>query len=327
MSSDNKNMGNNAAEALEDPDTVMDDAMDSTSGDPDGIKGITLSSFEIAVPVKRASPSGDSSTSSGTRSRSGVETPATSVTVTPADSDTKNTRPRRVNASARALELRQSAFSLNRTTRGKKRTIGEVVKDNSPSESSDARLARALQAEEYQKGGSAKLAKLPNTRNAFFVPNSTDDEGEDLRAQSKMFTSGSTQKSLAYYHKRNSTVAKDEGIFRFIDDSEASDLSDIDMDKAGLNEVAAEMEEEDDEYEEPGADDKGEVSSMDTDPDEEEKPVVSTAPHRGWGRRRRRRGSPTPPLSPGMARLGPRVRAHFHLIACGADEITGTKRA
>lgn len=99
-------------------------------------------SLQVAVPVNNLSASHTSS------SRSSVEngsrsTPATSVAITPVESD--GNRPnKRVSASARVAELRSSTMSLG-TQRGRKRAPLNFTKEDI-----DEALARALQAEEYR---------------------------------------------------------------------------------------------------------------------------------------------------------------------------------
>lgn len=99
-------------------------------------------SLQVAVPVKNLSASHTSSSRSSVENGSG-STPATSVAITPVESD--GNRPnKRVSASARAAELRSSTMSLG-TQRGRKRAPLSFT-----NEDIDEALARALQAEEYR---------------------------------------------------------------------------------------------------------------------------------------------------------------------------------
>ncbi|OJJ81120.1 DNA repair protein RAD16 [Aspergillus glaucus CBS 516.65] len=99
-------------------------------------------SLQVAVPVKNLSASHTSSSRSSVENGSG-STPATSVAVTPVESD--GNRPnKRISASARAAELRSSTMSLG-TQRGRKRGPSGFTKEDM-----DEALARALQAEEYR---------------------------------------------------------------------------------------------------------------------------------------------------------------------------------
>jgi len=92
--------------------------------------------------VKNISASHTSSSRSSVENGSG-STPATSVAITPVESD--GNRPnKRVSASARAVELRASTMSLG-TQRGRKRAPSNFTKEDI-----DEALARALQAEEYR---------------------------------------------------------------------------------------------------------------------------------------------------------------------------------
>lgn len=295
-----------------------DDVLDSGTSKPKGVKGKNLVSVEVAVPLKQPSPFEDSS-SSGTQSRSGLETPATSITVTPAESDTTSSRPhKRVNASARALELRNSSYSLNNASSSKKRGINEI--SNQDSIDSDARLARALQAEEYADS-SSKRVKHSKSSNFSGVHNSTDDENDDLLLN----MSWDATDNKATTSRVRSTANKGKTV---IPDSDASSLSELDLDASEMGDVAAEIEdvemEEDEEYEESEAEDRVVASEEDTDEDETPAPVVA-APIRPSARSRQRaprpsrarRRTPSRDLSPSMRRLPRRVRLpilHFPRI-------------
>jgi len=191
------------------------------------------SSIEIHIPVKKESPAQgpSSSTSVDGASRdemNGDDTPATSVAVTPADSETNKPR-KRVSASARARELRSSAFSLS-TARGLKRDASALSADDSTIESSDAALARALQMEEYQRTG-VKRQKLSMGRSkpALEIQNSTDDDD--------MLTDlGSPPR-----HKAGDSLgAGNEAVIADSEDSALSDLDDL-ADRIG-EQVESEME-------------------------------------------------------------------------------------
>ncbi|KAL2215293.1 putative DNA excision repair protein Rad16 [Thermoascus aurantiacus ATCC 26904] len=191
------------------------------------------SSIEIHIPVKKESPAQgpSSSTSVDGASRdemNGDDTPATSVAVTPADSETNKPR-KRVSASARARELRSSAFSLS-TARGLKRDASVLSADDSTIESSDAALARALQMEEYQRTG-VKRQKLSMGRSkpALEIQNSTDDDD--------MLTDlGSPPR-----HKAGDSLgAGNEAVIADSEDSALSDLDDL-ADRIG-EQVESEME-------------------------------------------------------------------------------------
>ncbi|EFR01858.1 DNA repair protein RAD16 [Nannizzia gypsea CBS 118893] len=102
----------------------------------------------VAIPVKKgsfsASVSGSTSSSRAGESPVGDSTPATTATATPNNEPESSTRRSgRVNAAARALELRNSSLGLN----GRKRTANAAAKR--PNTVDDEKLAAALQAEEY----------------------------------------------------------------------------------------------------------------------------------------------------------------------------------
>lgn len=111
-------------------------------------------SLQVAVPVKNLSASHTSSSRSSVENGSG-STPATSVAITPVESD--GNRPnKRVSASARAAELRSSTMSLG-TQRGRKRGLSGFTKEDM-----DEALARALQAEEYRAINPKRQKRSPD---------------------------------------------------------------------------------------------------------------------------------------------------------------------
>lgn len=105
--------------------------------------------LEVAIPLKKRSPSRASSTSTSGDGTIDYNTPATSVAMTPAESEIPQPKAR-VSASARARQLQSSTMSLSHR-RGRKRNASAVVADETTPEASDAALARALQIEEYQE--------------------------------------------------------------------------------------------------------------------------------------------------------------------------------
>ena len=129
---------------------------------------------KVVIPKQESvSPDGPSLSSLGAGSRdgttdeaTGANTPATSVGAA-AESDKKKPRAR-VNATARAQQLRNNAATRRTSTRGKKRPAEEMEPDyDSRDEELDAAIAWALQGEEYDltlplskkaKRGHAKLA-------------------------------------------------------------------------------------------------------------------------------------------------------------------------
>ncbi|KAK2768768.1 DNA repair protein rad16 [Arachnomyces sp. PD_36] len=308
MSSQNKQSGELSGQ-------IEDEAMDSGSSKPQGVKGKGLASLvAVTVPIKQTSPYADSSSSSsGTQSRSGFETPATSIAVTPAESESASAKPRkRVNASARALELRTSSYSLHSGPSTRKRGIGKVSTKDTSTESSDAQLARALQAEEYEDS-SVKRAKRAKSSDFSGIHNSTDSENDDLLADEAWLTAN--EKSTP--SRGRSAIGKGKTV---IPESDASSLSDLDSDFSAMEDPAADIEEddemeEDDEYKESDSNDKDAHSEEDTDAEEVSAPVVqepvrpsARTQQRGRASRRGRRASLSPDGSPSMMRLTRRAR-------------------
>lgn len=105
---------------------------------------------EVVIPTKEDASTSDSARSSlgipSADGPTGSSTPATSVGVA-ADSDIKKPRVR-VNASARAQQLMSMAASRRTSQRGTKRPIDAVTDEDR--DDSDAALAHALQAAEYE---------------------------------------------------------------------------------------------------------------------------------------------------------------------------------
>ncbi|PYH29395.1 DNA repair protein RAD16 [Aspergillus neoniger CBS 115656] len=113
-------------------------------------------SIEVAIPLRRYPVSSSSASPLPTEDISGDEditpaysTPATSMAVTPVESDASRPR-KRVSASTRAQELRSSAMSLH-TPPGSKRSSAALSISHPTLQDSDAVLAQHLQAQEYQE--------------------------------------------------------------------------------------------------------------------------------------------------------------------------------
>ncbi|RAL06273.1 DNA repair protein RAD16 [Aspergillus ibericus CBS 121593] len=150
------------------------------TGYSQGTKSISI---EVAIPVKKHLPSSPSASSvpgednyeeDGTCSYS---TPATSIAVTPAESDVS--RPgKRVSASTRARELRSSAMSLH-APRGLKRSSTALSAGLVGFEDSDAALARSLQAQEYQEPPYKLLKTLSRVTQETEHPSEDDDDSDD----------------------------------------------------------------------------------------------------------------------------------------------------
>lgn len=132
----------------------------------------------VAIPVKKGSLGASASTTSTSASSStagqspaGYSTPATTATTTPKNELESSTRAsRRVNATARALELRNSSLGLN----SRKRPAN--APSSRPSTIDDEKLAAALQAEEYNARPTAKKQKT--TRGSKGKPVIPDSESD-----------------------------------------------------------------------------------------------------------------------------------------------------
>ncbi|KAM5451231.1 DNA repair protein rad16 [Microsporum audouinii] len=111
----------------------------------------------VAIPVKRDTSSASSSRTgdSARDSTATYSTPATTATATPSnESESSSHRSGRVNAAARARELKNSSLGLN----GRKR--GAPAKSKKGTVDDDAKLAAALQAEEYEARPTVKKQKM-----------------------------------------------------------------------------------------------------------------------------------------------------------------------
>lgn len=140
--------------------------------------GHSSKSIEVAIPLKKVGLRSNASSPTLTEDSSGdavneYNTPATSVAVTPVESDTNKPR-KRISASTRARELRSSTFSLNNSRRGLKRDSA-AISANTNTESSDEALARALQMEEYQNPPKRHKPSTDTNSYSLEIQDSTDD--------------------------------------------------------------------------------------------------------------------------------------------------------
>jgi DNA repair protein RAD16 len=123
---------------------------------------------------------------------SDYETPATSAAVTPAIDSGRSGRQAqtKISASARALELRTSSHALApaRTASKKRRAEAELSTDDLDHEDPDTKLARKLQAEEYEAGEEqtfAKPAKRRKGSNLLPFELTDSDSEEDLLSRTR----------------------------------------------------------------------------------------------------------------------------------------------
>lgn len=258
--------------------------------------GPCSNSFEVAIPLKNVVSRYTSSSSTSTEENSGdgtneYNTPATSVAVTPIESDIKSRK--RISASTRARELRSSAYSLSNTQRGVKRTSTAMSVDNSKTEDSDAALARVLQLEEYR---SPKRQK-PSRNNSNIEVQVSDDDCcplTDTDEIVEMAKEGRTQRQ-PHPGSRVSLAAMGRTIIPDSEDFYSSDeLKDglMDTDELGSDSSASDFD--------------SPLSDLPSSEDDE--PLVSQLPedrNKSITRRRAlpsRCSAPTRPLPPGMSR-------------------------
>ena len=198
------------------------------------------------------SPSSLSSVGSSVREQSsGYETPGTSAVATPAEpaarrslslassnQKTSTSAPvtAKVSSSVRAQQLRSSKLSLSSSTSKRKRQDENVIEEDED-ETSDARLARTLQEEEYQ-GGILKRSKFHDQRQ-LEVENSSDESdslsslsGDDAVIPSRRNTKKDARFSLPTRAARDSAKKSiNEKAALAISDTENSDLTIFDSDE------------------------------------------------------------------------------------------------
>jgi DNA repair protein RAD16 len=139
-----------------------------------------LSKLEVAIPLKKTSRrSASSSVATEDTSADGItgyDTPATSVAVTPAESDVSGLK-KRVSASARVRALRSSTISLQRQR--VKRPLATDADKYFTTESGDAALARSLQMQEYGETRSKRQKTLNDVDIASFTDDDLSDSNDD----------------------------------------------------------------------------------------------------------------------------------------------------
>jgi DNA repair protein RAD16 len=280
----------------------------------------------ISVPLKV--PSSDESSSSSSLDESvqdtiaGYNTLGTTTEVTPAGSDFSSPVPKRVSASARALELRTSVFSLSHKPGSRKRSIKSLIDDDTPNSTSDACIARTFQADEYNDSSLKKLrlSTVSNTEE-FEIQNSTDEDGDlsseptplnDDLVSKYSFDSRAIARPGRGFCSRS--IVRDRVskrvISRFkevLSDSADSLLSEPDSDISGQDDEVWGME---DTYDEHSSSD---YSVLTADMSDDDPLVQPTGSSRQIQRTRASSTRPlrAPPISPltrGESRLGPRVR-------------------
>ncbi|PGH29394.1 DNA repair protein RAD16 [[Emmonsia] crescens] len=221
----------------------------------------------VSIGQKPSFGSPSSSTDGGGMSATnGYTTPATTANVTPAEP--ANPSNNRVSASARALQLRSSAFSLRKASAGAKRAADSMSTDVSPDESADAALARALQAEDFLSDLSSENENSLALRPKLNVTRST------LSRAGRRPLAPASNRSRG---NKSSAIPKD-----IIPDSEESSLSELDTDLANPYNSDSEIE---DLFENASSD----GDSTDTNIDQ------PTAPAPTWATRQPRRANLTAP--------------------------------
>ncbi|KAI1946060.1 DNA repair protein rad16 [Ophidiomyces ophidiicola] len=233
----------------------------------------------LAISPSSCSTSGSAHSTSG-----GYNTPMTTTNPTPTESDSMpSARPKRVSASVRALELRNSSLGLG--TR-RKRGTKELIVPDSLSESSDARLALALQAEEYAQDFDPKRRKIStfSSGNRREVQNSTDDDDADFPDLSSPLTNdGHLNPSKSTHHTSMSRT-----ISRVIRDTE-SPLTDIDIGNSPIDFNYSDDSENWNEFHHYGGLTESDVDSLDgLNSDINNQPIPSVTSSINQARQRRR---------------------------------------
>lgn len=240
-----------------DDDYVL--AGSSTSEIRKGRRG--YQSFEVAVPAKIPPSDRTSSPSSlygdVQDTAAGYDTLVTTTEATSTGSDVSNAGQMRVSASARAVELRASVFSLNTIPRSRKRSIKSLIVEDSLSETSEACIAREFPAAEYNDP-SLKKAKFSTifSKEEREIQNSTDEDNDLLseptsfndklvlkrQCDSRMMVSlGSRSRSRTGARDATAKTVKSK-IKETISDTTESLLSEPDSDLSGPGEDAGDME-------------------------------------------------------------------------------------
>ncbi|PGH05863.1 hypothetical protein AJ79_06705 [Helicocarpus griseus UAMH5409] len=196
----------------------------------------------VAVSIENSASSFGSPLSSsdagGQSTTNGYTTPATTADVTPAEP--VNPSSKRISASARALELRSSNFSLRKSSLGVKRPAKSISTDAAtPDESADAALARALQAEEYQDSSAKRFKSSNEIRNSTdnedlsdILPDLSSENEDSIALQSNLGVPrrAAGRRSLARISSSGRTSKGRRPPEDVIPDSDGSALSDLDSD-------------------------------------------------------------------------------------------------
>lgn len=181
--------------------------------------------IEVAVPavkmtdtVSSASSLSPPSVDSVSREDSVLDTPATSVAVSPPASDNGGKTRKRVSASTRAQQLRASTFALPSSTGSTrtKRTASQML----ATETSDAALARELQLEEYG-GSNAKRQRNTSDVERIIAQESDDELWPEFEEQ--MSPQPSRRRSL---RSRPRFQIKDDVDLPMLDDGDDTDDAD-----------------------------------------------------------------------------------------------------
>ncbi|RJE23268.1 repair protein RAD16 [Aspergillus sclerotialis] len=233
QSSSNANANYNNAPAKDSRERINNPYSFTSPNDP------RFRSVEVAIPLTKTRLSYGSSTPSGSEDILGdgpdeYNTPATSVAVTPPESDVNVSR-KQINATSRARELQLSAMSLN-TKSGLKRASDGIPDNTSTDTHSDADLARMLQIQEYQKPPqkrqkvSATVKQIP-----WEVQDSTEgddaalalDESSELEEEDTVKDWQKSRKTRAPTLSRPDTIIADSEDPNSTSDDEFNEQDDI----------------------------------------------------------------------------------------------------
>ncbi|KAL4955042.1 SNF2 family N-terminal domain-containing protein [Aspergillus filifer] len=203
-----------------------DELLSTAAQKPRG--GTRLAKLEVAIPVKKPSSRRRSASSSvdaediSADGIAGYDTPATSVAVTPGESD-RGLSKKRVSATARARELRSSNMSLGGQKRTKRsRTLD--AEDYFARECADETLARNLQLQEYEQG-IPKRQKIEDIDNEASVSSEMDNDDlhEPVQRPASRRVAGAPRRSNADLVIADSDDMDDDSDENFEEEASDSD--------------------------------------------------------------------------------------------------------
>ncbi|OAL33629.1 hypothetical protein AYO20_07136 [Fonsecaea nubica] len=260
----NRSRGKPSASAVKEiPDTDDDDISVTASTSKGAFQGVYVSNNDSA-PAKRRGRLSESTAPSSIADpmdSPDYETPGTSTVPTPDPGTSKA----KVGATARALQLESSEFSLRgRTASSRKRNINEIT--DLDFEDTDAQLAAELQREEYnvvadsEESDDEPLSKRRRTRSS--IIDLTDDDDDEI----PLANTRQRRAKLPLRNQNSSTVAvgalNDSSGLSSAASTADSELSDFTLPPgSGGSADVSEVDDDDDEVQPPWA--RGSRSSLD----------------------------------------------------------------